>query len=281
MKLFIEYAHNQLATLYPETEVSAIVSHLIQSVTGFSRTQLLLHKNSELSPENRSELSAKLQQLENGEPLQYVLCETEFYGLPFKVTPAVLIPRPETEELVDLILRENKQENLSVLDIGTGSGCIAISLSKNLRSANVEAWDVSTDALNVAKANAELNHQSVQFQQVDVLREKTSDKQYDVIVSNPPYVCDSEAAEMHRNVLEYEPHLALFVPDNDPLLFYRRITELATNLLSPGGKLYFEINAAYGKQTADLLSNNGFDAVEIVKDIFGKERIVKGVLNRR
>ena len=279
MKSFIEFASQQLLPLYPENEVQALLSHLMQSVTGYSRTQLLLHKNSELSDENRKQLLSMLERLQNGEPLQYILGETEFYGLIFRVSPSVLIPRPETEELVDLILRENKHENLSVLDIGTGSGCIAISLSQNLKNAQVEAWDISEEALAVAKTNAETNNQSVKFQKNDVLNDLRSTDTFDIIVSNPPYVCASESTEMHRNVLDYEPHLALFVSDHDPLLFYRKITELSTRMLKSGGRLYFEINAAYGNETASLLTKSGFLMVEIVKDIFGKDRIVKGIRN--
>jgi len=279
MKSFIEFASQQLLSLYPENEVQILLSHLMQSVTGYSRAQLLLHKNSELSDENRKQLLSMLQRLQNGEPLQYVLGETEFYGLIFRVSPSVLIPRPETEELVDLIVRENKHENLSVLDIGTGSGCIAISLSHNLKNAQVEAWDISEETLAVAKTNAETNNQTVKFQKIDVLNDLISTDTFDIIVSNPPYVCTSESREMHRNVVGFEPHLALFVSDHDPLLFYRKITELSTQMLKSGGRLYFEINAAYGKETASLLTKSGFLMVEIVKDIFGKDRIVKGIHN--
>lgn len=279
MKTFIENAKLQLLSIYPENESMAIIQQLIRHVTGFSKAQLLLHKNSELSAENSEELNAKLLRLKNGEPIQYVTGEAEFYGLTFRVNPSVLIPRPETEELVDLILKENHVEGLSILDIGTGSGCIPVTLCKNLCNPLIEAWDVSEEALETARLNAELNNQPILFRRVDVLDQVMTTRKFDIIVSNPPYVCDSESESMHPNVLDFEPHLALFVPDADPLLFYRRIAELATSFLTKGGKLYFEINAAFGQQTADLLKENRFSEIEIVKDIFGKERFVKGVYN--
>ena len=277
MRLFLEHARRQLSSLYPDLEVDAMMNQLLQSVTGFSRTQLLLHKNSELSPENRQLLLGMLHRLQNSEPLQYVLGETEFFGLPFLVNSAVLIPRPETEELVELIIRENADKPCSILDIGTGSGCIAIALAAKLPNAQVEAWDISESALEVARENAIRNNQSVLFKRVDVLSNDFEQNSFDVIVSNPPYICESESKEMHTNVLDFEPHNALFVPDSDPLIFYRRIAELAQKMLNTAGRIYFEINAAYGKETADLLREKGFSEVKIVKDIFGKNRIVTGV----
>jgi release factor glutamine methyltransferase len=277
MRLFLEHARRQLSSLYPDLEVDAMMNQLLQSVTGFSRTQLLLHKNSELSPENRQLLLGMLDRLQNSEPLQYVLGETEFFGLTFLVNRAVLIPRPETEELVELIIRENADKPCSILDIGTGSGCIAIALAAKLPNARVEAWDISESALEVARENAIRNNQSVLFKRVDVLSNDFEQNSFDVIVSNPPYICESESKEMHTNVLDFEPHNALFVPDSDPLIFYRRIAELAQKMLNTAGRIYFEINAAYGKETADLLREKGFSEVKIVKDIFGKNRIVTGV----
>ncbi|MDD2797101.1 MAG: peptide chain release factor N(5)-glutamine methyltransferase [Bacteroidales bacterium] len=277
MKSFIESAHQQLSILYPEHEVRSMISYLLQSVTGFSKAEIILRKNSELSPENNKQLNTKLKQLASGEPLQYVLGETEFYNLKFKVNQSVLIPRPETEELVDLILRENNSKQLRILDIGTGSGCIAISLAKKLPDSVVEAWDISEDALQVALENSIKNKVDVHFSRKDILNLENSSNIFDIIVSNPPYVCESEAEAMHQNVLRFEPHLALFVPNHDPLMFYSKIVSLSSQLLRKGGLLYFEINAAYGSQTADLLRNNGYQSVVILKDIFGKERFVKGV----
>ncbi|MFZ4457129.1 MAG: peptide chain release factor N(5)-glutamine methyltransferase [Bacteroidales bacterium] len=279
MRSFFEHARRQLTSLYSTLEIDSMINQLIQSATGFSRTQLIMHKNSELSPENRQQLLRMLDRLQNSEPLQYVLGETEFLGRSFLVNESVLIPRPETEELVDLIISGNSENQCSVLDIGTGSGCIAISLASKLPNVKVEAWDISEDALTVARANAIRNNQDILFKRVDVLSNDFELNSFDVIVSNPPYVCDHESVNMHKNVLDYEPYIALFVPDGDPLRFYRRIIELATKMLRKGGKLYFEINAVYGKETADLLHENGFSEVKIIKDIFGKDRIVKGVFN--
>ena len=259
MKLFIQSVHRDLSSLYPENEINTLIFRMIQSVTGFTKVDYLLHKNSDLSPENRNRLTVMLKQLAKGEPLQYVLGETEFYGLTFNVSPAALIPRPETEELVELIVKENPSTGLRVLDIGTGSGCIAIALAKNLKSSLVQAWDISGEALALAKENAVLNHAEVEYRLVDVLNdtEKITDV-FDVIVSNPPYICETEAKQMHQNVLDFEPPIALFVPDNDPLLFYRKIAEFAQRNLHSGGKLYFEINAAFGLETVSLLHELGF-----------------------
>ncbi len=280
MKQFFELAHRLLDNLYPANEIDALAKQLLQSVCGMSRTDILLDKNKDLLLEKRDKLEQILQRLQHGEPIQYILGETDFFGMTFRVAPGVLIPRPETEELVDLIIRENQKTKLSILDIGTGSGCIAISLANKLSAPEVHAWDVSAEALAIAKENSRKNNATVFFRHIDVLKvtpeELTS--RFDIIVSNPPYVCEEEANTMHCNVLQYEPHLALFVPDNDPLRFYCKIAELGTSLLKNKGKLYFEINERFGQQTAAMLENLGYSYVEIIKDIFGKDRIVKASL---
>ncbi len=277
MKQFFELAHQLLNNLYPTQEIDALAKQLLQKVCGISRTDILMYKNKDLLLEKREELEQMLHRLQLGEPIQYIFGETEFFGMTFKVAPGVLIPRPETEELVDLILHENQAPGLSLLDIGTGSGCIAISLAKRLPLAKAEAWDVSTNALSIAEENSRINSSDVYFRLIDVLKETPNEhsSRFDIIVSNPPYVCEEEAETMHCNVLQYEPHLALFVPNNDPLRFYRRIAELGISLLRNEGKLYFEINERFGSQTAEMLENLGYSQIEIVKDIFGKERIVK------
>lgn len=191
------------------------------------------------------------------------------------MSPSVLIPRPETEELVDWILSDNSQKGMRVLDIGTGSGCIPISLASDMDAPLVSAWDISEEALKVAVANAELNSVNVDFSRVDVLSDEIPDVKVDILVSNPPYITDSEKSEMERNVLDWEPGLALFVPDNDPLKFYRRIAEIGKDILDNNGLLYFEINRAYGKDTVDMLLGLEYRDVELRKDISGNDRMVK------
>lgn len=261
---------------YDAGEASAIAFLLLEEVADMSRSQALMGDD---SPQ-RDELLRMAERIAKGEPVQYVVGKAEFYGLTFHVEPGVLIPRPETEELVGAVELQNVQ-NARVVDIGTGSGCIAISLSKKFPNAKVEGWDISNDALRIAKGNAELNESNVSFHKVDVLSVSPSEalslaegRRVDVIVSNPPYICDKEKSDMERNVLDHEPHLALFVPDEDPLLFYRKIAELGVEILSTGGRLYFEINRAYGRETVLLLEGLGYSNVQLVQDQFGNDRMV-------
>jgi len=277
MKQIFEQARILLHDLYHEKEIDALVKQLLQKVCNQSRTDILMYKNRDLLLENREEVIQILHRLKNGEPIQYILGETEFFGLTFRVSPSVLIPRPETEELVEKIIRENERPGISVLDIGTGSGCIAISLAKNLSDAKVEAWDVSTDALSIAHQNNDANKTNVEFREIDVLNICTGHiaNRFDIIVSNPPYVCEEESSSIHINVMNNEPHLALFVPNENPLIFYRKIAELGRDLLNKEGKIYFEINERFGQITAEMMQQVGYSEVEVVKDIFGKDRIVK------
>jgi release factor glutamine methyltransferase len=221
-----------------------------------------------------------LKQLKKEVPIQYLLGKTNFYGLDFEVNENVLIPRPETEELVEWIINENtsrdKNKKLRILDIGTGTGCIAISLASNLPHAEVVAIDVSKKAIETAKRNAVRNNVEVTFVLLDILKEEELRCQFDIIVSNPPYVRNLEKAEIKKNVLDYEPHLALFVEDHDALIFYRKIASLAKNALLEKGKLYFEINQYLGKEMADLLESMDFKSVELRKDIYDNERMIKG-----
>lgn len=220
------------------------------------------------------ELESILARLHNFEPIQYILGEARFLGRTFRVTPGVLIPRPETEELVEMMLKELSPVS-RVLDVGTGSGCIAISLAKELPESQVTAWDVSGEALSIAAANSKALQASVRFEQRDVLTyEPCVVDCYDVIVSNPPYVTEAEKQEMEHNVLDWEPSLALFVPDTDPLRFYRRIAVLGLEMLTSGGKLYFEINRAFGKDTVAMLCETGYRAVRLQKDISHNDRFV-------
>ena len=218
-----------------------------------------------------------LSRLKNGEPYQYVLGEAEFYGRRFKVTGDVLIPRPETEELVEWVVSDAGDKRSRYLDIGTGSGCIAVTLAKEIANARVDAWDISEKALEVAAENAHHNKAQVNFSQVDILRPLTVSGRYDVIVSNPPYVTEAEQKDMSRNVLDFEPHVALFVPDNRPLLFYERIADLAKELLHDGGRLYFEINRDMAEAVATLLYNEGLQAVEVRNDLSGNPRMIRAL----
>ena len=283
-KIILDY-QKQLQTIYDSDESRSITEWVMQYVFKLSKAQLHSHYSDEVNEAKQVLLSSYLQRLLNNEPVQYVTGETTFYDLPFKVNKHVLIPRPETEELVDMMLKDlkgvdNLNAEISILDIGTGSGCIAISLKKNTTASVVYASDVSTDALQVAAENAVLNDAQIIFIENSILNpqnEILNGVMLDVIVSNPPYIRKSESALMHNNVLKYEPHIALFVDDDDALLFYRHIAAYARQHLKPNGKLYFEINEAKGEAVKNLLLENGFAGAEIIKDFFGKDRIVKAV----
>ncbi|NJY62203.1 peptide chain release factor N(5)-glutamine methyltransferase [Salinimicrobium sp. CDJ15-81-2] len=262
---------------YPKEETGSFFFILLQEFTGLTRLDLALDPQRELTEAQKQKLEQALDRLQDHEPIQYITGSTEFFGLNFKVDKNVLIPRPETEELVQWVLEESDSSvALRVLDIGTGSGCIAISLAKNLPQAKISAIDISEEALNVARENAELNQVSVEFLQKDILNTDPLPQQYDLIISNPPYVRELEKTEMQRNVLEHEPETALYVKDNDPLIFYRKITLLAAKHLNPGGKLYFEINQYLGKETEALLAEKNFQT-RLKKDIFGVDRMLRGI----
>ena len=277
----------RLLSLYDEREAKAIVRLVLEERFGLTLAEMLLG-DVEIK-DNRykigeEELEDMMRRLEQGEPVQYVLGEAWFCGRRFHVEPGVLIPRPETEMLVEWGLEDErlkiKDEGLiDVLDIGTGSGCIAISLALGLPSASVVAWDVSDAALRIARANAEQLGAEVSFVKQDVLAAPDDIALWDVIVSNPPYVCASEAAQMEPHVLEHEPHEALFVPDNDALLFYRAIAQYACRALKPGGRLLFEINPLYAAELSSLLKSMGFAGGELRDDQFGKCRMIKAVYN--
>ena len=266
-----------LTPMHGAQEARAIVEALLEDVFGLRKTDVLLGKFDALSEAEKLHFAECAKRLSTGEPLQYVVGTAPFGELRFEVTPATLIPRPETLELVEWVVADEKVKSaLRLLDIGTGSGCIAISLAQLLPQAAVSAWDISSEALAVARRNAERNGVAVDFKQVDVLH-VTEAETYDCIVSNPPYICEAEKAEMTDSVLLHEPHTALFVPNTDPLRFYRAIAQLALSNLSPGGTLYFEINRAYGAETCNLLRDLGFRDVELRKDFYGNDRMVKGV----
>ncbi len=271
LKETIEQLRNGLAGVAEPQEVQAMIRVICEDVFNYDQVDVALRQESELpdfAPERIADIIARLRR---HEPLQYVVGHARFHGHQFKVTPAVLIPRPETEQLVDLIIDENQGSDLRVLDMGTGSGCIAISLARALKFAQVDALDVSRDALEVARQNAADLKVKVRFFESDMLSPQPAAR-YDIIVSNPPYVCWSEREAMDRNVKDYEPGQALFVPDNDPLLFYKAIAPYAAQSLERGGKLYLEINQRFGNEVKRLLQDNGFDEVRIIEDSFGKVR---------
>lgn len=271
--------HGALDSMYGKEEVDSFFFILIDSYYGVSRVQLAMDSNYAI--DGSEKILNALELLKQQKPIQYIIGETEFYGLPFKVNESVLIPRPETEELVEWVLKQaDSNKPINVLDIGTGSGCIAISLAKNLPNAKVYALDVSAKALKIAKQNADLNDVKVAFVEVDILKAGDggleTDVKFDIIVSNPPYVREQEKDMMKPNVLENEPHLALFVKDENPLLFYEAITQFASNNLTTEGQLFFEINEYLGNAMIDLLNDN-FRNIELKQDIFKKDRMIKGI----
>ena len=276
----------ELSSLYEEQEIESFFYIILEKLHGLKRIDLALNPQKVMDGVHLKQWKNIVSELKKQRPVQYILGETEFYGLRFLVNENTLIPRPETEELVELIIESTnyvlRNTKLKVLDIGTGSGCIAISLAKHLPTSEVFAIDVSEKALAVAKKNAELNKVAIDFISTNILdvfnlsAVAGLDKQFDIIVSNPPYVRNLEKDEIKPNVLEYEPHLALFVDDIDPLLFYRKIAELAIKNLNPNGKLYFEINQYLGKETIELVESFGFKNVKLIKDIYGNDRMIEG-----
>lgn len=276
-----------LTSIYDESEAKSLAWWSINDVCKISRTSFLASKEKVISEQQEASLQHILEELKTGKPIQYVLGETEFYGLPFKVNPSVLIPRPETEELVDWILIEIRNSDLlndingNILDIGTGSGCIPIAIKKFLPEFNISALDVSKGAIETAKINAELNQTEIEFIEDDILNPSQLfllNKQYTIIISNPPYVRESEKTAMHNNVLGHEPHLALFVADDNALIFYSRIADFAKTNLVKGGMLFLEINENLAPQTIDLLEGKGLLNIELRQDIRGKNRMIKATL---
>ena len=260
---------------YPDSEALSLAKMLLTEVFGFSTLELYGGKDKEISGNRLRDLHEMLSRLKKNEPIQYIIGTESFCGLSFEVNPDVLIPRPETQELVRWIESDWKSLPCRILDIGTGSGCISISLAKFLEDAKVESWDISEGALQVAHRNCVRNEVEVLLRQQDVLSVVPEGELYQVIVSNPPYICEKEKVDMDANVLDWEPETALFVPDADPLLFYRKIAELGISMLSEGGALYFEINRAYGEETLRMLEGLGYRQLELRKDDFGNDRMIK------
>lgn len=269
-----------LIDYYPEPEINSFFNLLSEHILGMKRIDIALNLYSVVSGKKHQRFNDALNGLQNYEPIQYIIGETEFFGIPYIVNQNVLIPRPETEELVSWIIEEsNKNLPLKILDIGTGSGCIAISIAKHLPNAKLYALDVSDEVLKVAKENAIKNNVSIEFIETDILNIKSQaeeiNQKFDIIVSNPPYVRVLEKAQMQDNVLNNEPHLALFVNDDDPLQFYKAISHFAVKHLKSEGLLFFEINEYLGEETKKLLINSEFEKVELKKDIFNKDRMLK------
>ena len=271
LKEAIEQLRAGLTGLAEPQEVQAMIRIICEDVFNYDPVDVALRQESELPDFAPERIADIIERLRRHEPLQYIVGHALFHGHKFKVNPSVLIPRPETEQLVDLIIDENPASDLHVLDMGTGSGCIAISLARALKFAQVDALDVSRDALVVARENAAALKVKVRFFESDMLAPQPAAR-YDIIVSNPPYVCWSERETMESNVKDYEPGQALFVPDNDPLLFYKSIAPYAMQSLEPGGRLYLEINQRFGNEVKRLLEGCGLDEVRIIEDSYGKVR---------
>lgn len=277
LKEFRSKFTNELQGEFPKEEIQSFFNILTESFLKMSRLDVALDPEKKLSETQLDQFGDALLRLKKHEPIQYITGETQFFGLNFKVNKSVLIPRPETEDLVLWILDDfnERKEELKILDIGTGSGCIAVSLAKNLPQAKITAIDISVEAIDTARENAELNQVEIDFKQADILQMTELPEQYDVIVSNPPYVRELEKEDMQRNVLEFEPETALYVKDHDPLLFYEKISELAVNSLKNKGAVYFEINQYLGEETEKILIGKNFRTI-LKKDIFEVDRMLKG-----
>ncbi|BDD11046.1 release factor glutamine methyltransferase [Fulvitalea axinellae] len=281
IKAIVETALAEIGELYDEREARNVAGRLLEDLFGITRMDILTDRQMNWGESEDERFSEALRRIATGEPLQYIVGKAPFYGREFLVNPATLIPRPETEELVDLVIKDNQGFRGRILDIGTGTGCIPITLAAELSGCQTEGLDISDGALDTARKNAEALGVDTVFRKSDILTDELEENTYDIIISNPPYVRDSEKALMHRNVLEHEPHTALFVSDSDPLLFYRRIAHLASEALRQNGRLYFEINEAFGEATAEMMRQSGFHQIRILKDLQGKDRIVAGEIQAR
>lgn len=262
---------------YGRREADQMVRLVFSSLKGWDRTRLVINGAFPVSDWLRSKCNDIITRLLKGEPVQYILGTAYFYGMDLKVTPVTLIPRPETAELVDMIVKENRETDLRLLDIGTGSGAIAIALARNLRFPQVTATDISAPALEVARENARTFHCDIKFEEEDILTCALPPESFDIIVSNPPYIAAEEKEGMEKNVLDHEPHGALFVPDSDPLLFYRRIAALSRDALVAGGRLYFEINPRFSEALRRMLEEKGFNDIRIIRDSYGKDRFAAAI----
>jgi len=281
LKEFRQFFSQELSASYPKTEIDAFFFILMEEKLHLKRIMVVLQQDFIIPSNALLFLRNALSRLKKEEPIQYILGKTEFYGLPFLVNKHTLIPRPETEELVEWVLSEtlafqsSNLSKLSILDIGTGTGCISISLAKNLKNVKISAIDISPEAIEIAKQNSTLNGVNVDFLETDILKTTSLTKKFDLIISNPPYVRELEKVEIQNNVLQNEPHLALFVADENPLIFYEKIADLARNYLTENGLLFFEINQYLGEETTALLKEKGFKNIELKKDVFGNDRMIR------
>lgn len=279
----IKIFRNQLISLYPLTEINSFLEIVLENELNFSKIDIIMKSDERISEQQANKIFDIINRLKQHEPIQYIIGKSQFYNLEYTVKKGVLIPRPETEELVNQIIKQNGSANkLNILDIGTGSGCIAVSLKSNLPNSNVWAYDISETAMKIAKENAKLNNCDIHFVNQDILTSynKIEDIKFDIIVSNPPYVRHKEAELMSKNVLNYEPHLALFVDNNNPLLFYKSIANYARLNLKISGRLYFEINEAFGSNVYNLLESLGYQNIELSKDLNGKDRFVSAIFQK-
>lgn len=274
---------NQLKDIFPKEEINNFFFLIIEKEFGYSKARTIMRLDEPVSMGESIMIHDCLNRLKKSEPIQYILGETEFYGIGMRVNRDTLIPRPETEELVDWIVndvQQTKGENpVSIVDLGTGSGCIALALCKTLDQADVEAWDVSEGALKVARKNARDNRCKIKFERRDMLNLPEKEVPYDIIVSNPPYVRLSEKKEMKKNVLDYEPTIALYVPNDDPLLYYKCILDWGKNVLKNEGSIYFEINEYLGDDVVKLMKEEGYDSVVLKKDFTGRDRMIRANWN--
>lgn len=277
MKDITRQIRNELSDCYTANEITAITRILATELLGFKEYIFFLKEDVTPTKEQQELLKRALNELKKHKPIQHILGYEQFCGLKFKVNDSVLIPRPETSELVSWII-DNCNGNERILDIGTGSGCIAISLAHKMPKSRITAWDISTKALEVAIENSKTNNVNIHFEQCDILNYKPGEKKFEIIVSNPPYIKECEKAQMESNVLDWEPSIALFVPDNNPLLFYRTIAEKALDILTPGGFLFFEINRAHGTDVCNMLAELGYRDIEMRKDFADNDRMVKAIL---
>lgn len=279
IKKVISFIKTELKDFYPMNEIDSFVYLIFEHLLNYSRTKLMISQDVKVNEAFYKQILNIVDDLKLYKPIQYILKETSFYNLRFKVNSNVLIPRQETEELVDWIIQENQNKSIKILDIGTGSGCIAISLAKNLPGSKVYAFDISKEALNQTLINSKLNNVDIDIKQIDILNSNIQiNEKFDIIVSNPPYITKKEKVLMHKNVLDYEPEQALFVPNEDPLIFYKAIIGFGLSHLNPQGGIYLEINESYGKETALLLKKKYFNNIILKKDINGKDRMLKGIL---
>lgn len=275
MKAILQEMRRRLTPIYGEGEAKAVIRAIFHALKGWGATEMVMHEGDELSPYMREKIEDILKRLEAGEPVQYVVGEAYFYGMDLHVRPGVLIPRPETAELVDMVVADCQESDLRVLDVGTGSGAIAIALARNLKFPQVTALDVSPAALDIARENARMLKARIEFVEADIFDWSPVPDSFDIIVSNPPYVLESEKKDMADNVLLHEPEEALFVPDADPLRFYSRIARISREGLAGGGRLYFEINPLCADELKKMLEEEGYVEVELEKDIHGRMRYAR------